>query len=70
MSFPEVSVVIPCLKEADTLAACIENAARAVHGHKIAGEIIVADNGSTDGSQAIATRLGARLVNGRIRRAI
>jgi glycosyltransferase involved in cell wall biosynthesis len=63
VSFPEVSVVMPCLNEADTLATCIEKAARALDEHKIAGEIIVADNGSTDGSQAIATRLGARLVN-------
>jgi glycosyltransferase involved in cell wall biosynthesis len=63
VSFPEISVVMPCLNEADTLATCIEKAARALDEHKIAGEIIVADNGSTDGSQAIATRLGARLVN-------
>jgi glycosyltransferase involved in cell wall biosynthesis len=63
VSFPEVSVVMPCLNEADTLATCIEKAGRALNEHKIAGEIIVADNGSTDGSQAIATRLGARLVN-------
>jgi glycosyltransferase involved in cell wall biosynthesis len=62
-TIPEVSIVIPCLNEADTLAACIEKAGRALNEHKIAGEIIVADNGSTDGSQAIATRLGARLVN-------
>ena len=62
-SSPEVSVVMPCLNEADTLATCIEKAGRALNEHKIAGEIIVADNGSTDGSQAIATRLGARLVN-------
>ena len=54
---------MPCLNEADTLATCIEKAGRALNEHKIAGEIIVADNGSTDGSQAIATRLGARLVN-------
>jgi glycosyltransferase involved in cell wall biosynthesis len=60
---PEVSIVIPCLNEADTLAACIEKATRALNEHKIAGEIIVADNGSTDGSQSIATRLGTRLIN-------
>ena len=58
----EVSVVMPCLNEADTLAVCIEKAQRALHDNKIQGEVIVADNGSTDGSQAIATRLGARLV--------
>jgi glycosyltransferase involved in cell wall biosynthesis len=59
---PEVSIIMPCLNEADTLAACISKASRALKEHKIAGEIIVADNGSTDGSQAIANRLGARLV--------
>ena len=47
---PEVSVVIPCLNEADTLAICIEKARRALREHDIAGEVIVADNGSTDGS--------------------
>ena len=60
--FPEVSVVMPCLNEADTLATCISKASRALSGHKITGEIIVADNGSTDGSQAIATRMDARLI--------
>ena len=62
-SFIEVSIVMPCLNEADTLAVCIEKAQQALREHKIAGEIIVADNGSTDGSPAIATRLGARLVH-------
>ncbi len=59
---PEVSVVMPCLNEADTLAACIEKAREALEANHIRGEIIVADNGSTDGSQDIARRLGARLV--------
>jgi glycosyltransferase involved in cell wall biosynthesis len=58
----ELSVVMPCLNEADTLAICIEKAQRALREHKIPGEIIVADNGSTDGSQAIAIREGARLI--------
>ncbi len=43
----EVSVVIPCLNEEDTLARCIEKARRALREHNIAGEIVVADNGST-----------------------
>ena len=43
----EVSVVIPCLNEEDTLASCIEKARRALREHNIAGEIVVADNGST-----------------------
>jgi glycosyltransferase involved in cell wall biosynthesis len=63
----EVSVIMPCLNEADTLASCIEKAQRALRDHRIVGEVIVADNGSTDGSQAIAERLGARLVHVRER---
>ena len=58
----ELSVVMPCLNEAETLAGCIEAAQQALHEHKIVGEIIVADNGSTDGSQRIAARLGACVV--------
>ena len=61
--FPEVSIIMPCLNEADTLAACIGKARRALNEQQIDGEIIVADNGSTDGSQAIAMRFGARLIN-------
>ncbi len=48
----EVSVVIPCLNEEDTLARCIEKARRALREHNIAGEIVVADNGSTDSSRS------------------
>jgi glycosyltransferase involved in cell wall biosynthesis len=59
----EVSVIMPCLNEAETLAACIEKAQRALREHRIAGEVIVADNGSTDGSQAIAAGKGARVVS-------
>src|SRR5215471_19445558 len=61
--FPEVSIIMPCLNEADTLATCIGKARRALNEQQIDGEIIVADNGSTDGSQAIAMRFGARLIN-------
>ncbi|MHC4454409.1 MAG: glycosyltransferase, partial [Planctomycetota bacterium] len=59
----ELSVVMPCLNEADSLEICIKKAQRALREHKIVGEIIVADNGSTDGSQTIADNLGARVVN-------
>jgi glycosyltransferase involved in cell wall biosynthesis len=59
----EVSVVMPCLNEADTLAVCIEKCQAAMRAARIDGEVIVADNGSTDGSQAIARRMGARVVN-------
>jgi glycosyltransferase involved in cell wall biosynthesis len=58
----EVSVVIPCLNEADTVAVCIRKAIAAMQRHGIAGEVIVADNGSTDRSIEIARREGARVV--------
>ena len=58
----ELSVVMPCLNESDTLAVCIEKAQRAMAENNIVGEVIVADNGSTDGSPEIARRLGARLI--------
>jgi glycosyltransferase involved in cell wall biosynthesis len=62
----DVSVVMPCLNEVQSLEPCI-NAARAAlnelgRRHGLSGEIILADNGSTDGSQALAMRLGARVV--------
>lgn len=60
---PEVSVVMPCLDEARTLEACVLAAQRSLSEHAISGEVIVADNGSTDGSIAIAERLGARVVH-------
>src|SRR5262245_9714246 len=59
----EVSIVIPCLNEADTLETCLKKAQRALYEHNIRGEIIVADNGSTDGSQTIATHMGGCLVH-------
>jgi glycosyltransferase involved in cell wall biosynthesis len=59
---PELSIVMPCLNEAETLARCIAKAQTGIERAGVRGEIIVADNGSTDGSQAIAEKLGARLV--------
>ena len=59
----ELSVVMPCLNEADTLATCIRKAQSAMADHGISGEVVVADNGSTDGSQTIAASLGARVVH-------
>jgi len=59
----ELSVVIPCLNEADTLEVCIRKAQEALRQHDIAGEIIVADNGSADASRDIALRMGARVVD-------
>ena len=58
----EVSVVMPCLNEAETLESCIRKAQCALLEADIAGEIIVADNGSSDGSIEIAQRLGAQVV--------
>jgi glycosyltransferase involved in cell wall biosynthesis len=57
----ELSIVLPCLNEAKTLGACIRKARRFLNDSNIAGEIIVADNGSTDGSQEIAQQLGVRV---------
>lgn len=64
---PELSIVMPCLNEAETLALCVRKAKAFLSDHGIAGEVIVADNGSTDGSQQIANALGARLVHVPIR---
>jgi glycosyltransferase involved in cell wall biosynthesis len=58
----DVSIVMPCLNEAETLATCIQKAQQAIEKDGLSAEIIVADNGSTDGSQMIATELGARVV--------
>lgn len=58
----ELSVVMPCLNEAETLETCIRKAQRALQDGGIAGEVLVADNGSSDGSLEIAERMGARVV--------
>ncbi|MBX3386347.1 MAG: glycosyltransferase family 2 protein [Phycisphaeraceae bacterium] len=58
----EVSIVMPCLNEAQTIGRCVEAARRCIESHGLVAEVIVADNGSTDGSQAIAERAGARVV--------
>jgi len=63
----ELSVVMPCLNEADTLATCIEKCHKAFAEQRIEGEVVVADNGSRDGSLEIAERLGARVVHVRER---
>ena len=64
MSDPlEVSVLMPCLNEADTVATCVAKARRALEEAGIRGEVLVADNGSSDGSQARAEAAGARVVH-------
>lgn len=59
----EISIVMPCLNEAETLAICIQKCQKFFVEHKLSGEILIADNGSDDGSQAIAVENGARVVN-------
>jgi glycosyltransferase involved in cell wall biosynthesis len=62
LAVPELSIVMPCLNEAETIGTCIQKAQAFLHQYKMLGEIVVADNGSTDGSQEIATLMGARVV--------
>jgi glycosyltransferase involved in cell wall biosynthesis len=64
---PEFSVVIPCLNEAATISICVEKALVSMQRLGRSGEVVVADNGSTDGSQALALAAGARIVHVRER---
>jgi glycosyltransferase involved in cell wall biosynthesis len=59
----ELSIVLPCLDEAETLGAVIDRAQRFLQAYGVPGEVIVADNGSTDGSVTIAEQLGASVVH-------
>jgi hypothetical protein len=59
----DLSVVLPCLNEAETLETCIRKAQKSIGDLDLDGEVVVADNGSTDGSQQIAKDLGARLLS-------
>ncbi len=63
----ELTILMPCLNEADTLAVCIRKAKAGLAEADIRGEVLIADNGSTDGSQAIALAEGARVVNVQLR---
>ena len=58
----EVSVVIPCLNEANSLGICVTKAIDALRAAGLRGEVVVADNGSTDGSIELAEKLGARVI--------
>lgn len=59
----EMTILMPCLNEAETIGACIEKAQQFLQREQVQGEILIADNGSTDGSQAIARALGARVID-------
>ena len=59
---PELSIVMPCLNEAETVGTCIQKAQAFLHQFCVHGEIVVADNGSTDGSPEIAKLMGARVI--------
>lgn len=58
----ELTILMPCLDEAETIKVCIEKALKGIADAGVVGEVLIADNGSTDGSQKIATDLGARVV--------
>jgi glycosyltransferase involved in cell wall biosynthesis len=62
MENPKLTILMPCLNEAETLALCINKANTWVAHSGLDAEVVIADNGSTDGSQAIAEALGARVV--------
>jgi glycosyltransferase involved in cell wall biosynthesis len=57
----ELTILMPCLNEAETLEVCIRKAQGFLERSGVRGEVLISDNGSTDGSQEIATRLGARV---------
>lgn len=59
----ELSIIMPCLNEAETLETCVKKAFASLEQNDVQGEVIVADNGSTDGSQEIARSLGARVID-------
>ena len=58
----ELTILMPCLNEALTVQVCIAKALSYLHKRGIEGEVLVADNGSTDGSRALAAAAGARVV--------
>ena len=58
----DLTIVMPCLNEAETLVACIEKARRGIEAAGVTGEVLIADNGSTDGSIELAEKHGARVV--------
>jgi glycosyltransferase involved in cell wall biosynthesis len=63
----ELSIVMPCLNEAETIETCVRKARRFLDDHGVSGEVVIGDNGSTDGSQALAIEHGARVVDVSVR---
>jgi glycosyltransferase involved in cell wall biosynthesis len=59
----ELTILMPCLNEAETIATCVAKAARFLSEHGVSGEVLVADNGSTDGSPGLAAQGGARVIH-------
>lgn len=59
----ELSIIMPCLNEAETIAVCIDKAKKFLADNNIDGEVVIGDNGSIDGSQNIAESLGARVID-------
>ncbi len=63
MSQYELTILMPCLNEAETLETCIKKGQNWLKENNVSGEVLIADNGSTDGSQEISRKLGARVVD-------
>ena len=59
----ELTILMPCLNEAETIEVCVRKARAYLERTGISGEVLISDNGSTDGSQAMAEALGARVVH-------
>jgi len=59
----EITILMPCLNEAETIETCVRKAKAAIDDFGAPGEVLIADNGSTDGSQKMATDAGARVVD-------
>jgi len=59
----EITILMPCLNEAETISACVTKATGFLHRYQLDGEVLVADNGSTDGSPSLAEAAGARVVD-------
>src|SRR4051794_40806095 len=64
---PEVSIVIPCLNEVQSIAFCVDQALSAFKAEGIRGEVVISDNGSTDGSIELAEEHGGRVVHTKIK---